>query len=113
MHWSDMNLNQTPHVPPLRASHGTSTLSHTDKIYRVISGFDCVYSIIQMALVDPNDYTFATTTWGEPQPYGHGRDCTGVVHGCAKGKASVDFTGTGFALLADVSILVVLLKCHT
>ena len=42
-HCPHMNPQQTPHVPPLRACHGTSTLCYMDKICRVISIFDCIY----------------------------------------------------------------------
>ena len=31
LHWSNINSQQTPHVPPLRVSHGMSTMSNMGK----------------------------------------------------------------------------------
>ena len=41
-HWSNMNSQKACYVPPLRASHATSTLSYKDLNYCVISEFDCI-----------------------------------------------------------------------
>ena len=38
-----MDTQQTPHVPPLRASHGTSTLSYMDIECSILLGFYCIY----------------------------------------------------------------------
>ena len=50
IHRSILNSQQTPHDPPSRANHGTSTVSHMDEIYRVISMVDCIYVYICMYL---------------------------------------------------------------
>ena len=41
IHWSDMNSQQSPHVPPLQASHGTFTVSNMGIRCCFISGFGC------------------------------------------------------------------------
>ena len=39
--WSNMNSQQTPHVPPFGASHGMSTMGNLEKLLRPIE--ICLY----------------------------------------------------------------------
>ena len=41
MTYTGQHFQQTPHVPPWRASHGAPTLSYMKTICCVVSGFDC------------------------------------------------------------------------
>ena len=49
-----------------------------------------------------NDYTFAETVSGQPQPYGHAYDCASEVQDCHFGTMKVNLTNSGFTLHNEV-----------
>ena len=51
-----------------------------------------------------NDYTFAETVSGQPQPYGQAKDCASDVQSCHFGTMKVNLTHSGFVLHNEVDI---------